>query len=207
MTREIPSPLRAAAGLAATALDEARRLPERLASLPVLALSTAMQTSMKVQQHYAELVGRGDQLLSDLSRGEERPSWARFDEDESGEGDYPPAATDVRWSYGEEDSYGEKDSYGEEDLEVPGSDAIPADGDGAGDGANPAGADAEAAPVPDGPPQLPTYSGLSLAQLRGRLRSLTAVDVQALIEYEEAHANRAPFLTMLHNRLARLAHG
>lgn len=195
MTREIPSPLRAAAGLAATALDEARRLPERLASLPVLALSTAMQTSMKVQQHYAELVGRGDQLLSDLSRGEERPSWARFDEDESGEGDYPPAATDVRWS------------YGEEDLEVPGSEAIPADGDGAGDGANPAGADAEAAPVPDGPPQLPTYSGLSLAQLRGRLRSLTAVDVQALIEYEEAHANRAPFLTMLHNRLARLAHG
>jgi hypothetical protein len=82
MTREIPGPLRAAAGLAAVAVDEARRLPNRLASLPVLAVGAAMQASMRAQQRYAELLGRGDQVLSHLREPDEQPPWARFDEDE-----------------------------------------------------------------------------------------------------------------------------
>jgi hypothetical protein len=84
MSFSIPMPLRAAAGLAATAIDEARRLPDRLVGLPVLAVSTALQVSLKAQQRYVELVARGDQLLEQLrGQQESAPAWARFDDEES----------------------------------------------------------------------------------------------------------------------------
>lgn len=81
----IPTPIRAVLGLAATAVDEARKLPETLpqavTSVPLMAVSTAMQASMKVQQHLAMLAARGDEVLSQL-RGSsaEPPSWATFDD-------------------------------------------------------------------------------------------------------------------------------
>jgi hypothetical protein len=81
MAREIPEVVRAAAGLAATVLDEARRLPETLPGLPVRILGLAMQQAMKVQQQYAGLVARGDELFTGL-RGEDEPGLATFDDDE-----------------------------------------------------------------------------------------------------------------------------
>jgi hypothetical protein len=81
MAREIPEAVRAAAGLAATVLDEARRLPETLPGLPVRVLGLAMQLSMKLQQQYAGLVARGDELFTGL-RGEDEPGLATFDDDE-----------------------------------------------------------------------------------------------------------------------------
>lgn len=80
MSREIPEVVRAAAGLAATVLDEARKLPETLPGLPVRVIGLAMQQAMKVQQHYAGLVARGDELFTGL-RGEDEPGLATFDED------------------------------------------------------------------------------------------------------------------------------
>ena len=83
---KIPTPIRAALGLAATAVDEARKLPETLpqavTTVPVMAVSSAMQASLKVQQHIATLAARGDEVLSQL-RGSsaEPPSWATFDDD------------------------------------------------------------------------------------------------------------------------------
>ena len=47
MAREIPELVRAAAGLAATVLDEARKLPETLPGLPVRIIGMAMQHAMK----------------------------------------------------------------------------------------------------------------------------------------------------------------
>jgi hypothetical protein len=88
MAREIPEPVRAAAGLAATLLDEARKLPETLPGLPVRAIGLAMQTALKVQQEYSGLVARGDELLTGL-RGEDEPGLATFDDDD--EDDLPPA--------------------------------------------------------------------------------------------------------------------
>jgi hypothetical protein len=81
MAREIPVLVRAAAGLAATALDEARKLPETLPGLPVRIIGVAMQHAMKVQQHYAGLVARGDELFTGL-RGENEPGLATFDDEE-----------------------------------------------------------------------------------------------------------------------------
>jgi hypothetical protein len=81
MPREIPEVVRAAAGLAATVVDEARKLPETLPGLPVRVIGLAMQQAMKVQQQYAGLVARGDELFTGL-RGEDEPGLATFDDDE-----------------------------------------------------------------------------------------------------------------------------
>ena len=90
MAREIPEVVRAAAGLAATVLDEARKLPETLPGLPVRVIGLAMQQAMRVQQHYAGLVARGDELFTGL-RGEDEPGMATFDDEieESGNGAAP----------------------------------------------------------------------------------------------------------------------
>ena len=81
MSREIPEPVRAAAGLAATVLDEVRKLPETLPGLPVRAIGLAMQAALKLQQEYAGLVARGDELFTGF-RGEHEPGLATFDDDE-----------------------------------------------------------------------------------------------------------------------------
>ncbi len=80
MAREIPEPVRAAAGLAATLLDEARKLPSTLPALPVRALGLVMQTSLKLQQEYSGLVARGDEVFTGL-RGDAEPGLATFDDD------------------------------------------------------------------------------------------------------------------------------
>lgn len=90
----LPTPIRAALGLAATAVDEARKLPETVphvvSSVPILAVSTAMQASLRLQQHLAMLTARGDAVLSQL-RGStpEPPSWATFDESPENGADDP----------------------------------------------------------------------------------------------------------------------
>lgn len=138
----IPTPLRAVAGLAAATIDEAKRLPNRLVGLPVLAVSTALQTSLKVQQHYADLVIRGDELLAQL-RPEPAapPEWATFDD--------------------------EPDDLVTAEIVAP----------------------------------ISGYDELSVPQLRARLRSLSETELAELLEYERTHLARAPYLTMLANRL------
>jgi hypothetical protein len=81
MSREIPEPVRAAAGLAATVLDEVKKLPETLPGIPVRAVGLAMQAALKLQQEYAGLVARGDELFTGI-RGENEPGMATFDDDD-----------------------------------------------------------------------------------------------------------------------------
>src|SRR4051794_17732404 len=80
MSREIPELVRAAAGLAATVLDEARKLPETLPGLPVRVIGFALQKAMWLQQQYSGLVARGDELFTG-TRGDDEPGLATFDED------------------------------------------------------------------------------------------------------------------------------
>ena len=47
------------------------------------------------------------------------------------------------------------------------------------------------------------YRALTLAQLRARLPSLAVTDLEALLAYEEATKARAPFQTLLANRITR----
>lgn len=81
--KPLPLGVRVAAGLAATALEQARKLPQQLAGLPLTVVSEAMQLSMRVQQQVTELAIKGDDVLSGLRPAEEEPAWATFDEDET----------------------------------------------------------------------------------------------------------------------------
>ena len=77
---QLPMPFRAAVGLVAAALDEAKNLPDKAIELPMLAVSTALQLSLRAQQRYAYLAARGDELLNRREPTDEPPEWAVFDE-------------------------------------------------------------------------------------------------------------------------------
>jgi hypothetical protein len=85
---QLPGPVRAVVGLIAVAADEARHLPDRAIELPMLAVSSALQMSLRAQQRYARLAARGDDVLNRRTPTDEPPPWAKFDE--------PLADDDVR---------------------------------------------------------------------------------------------------------------
>ncbi|MEO6885114.1 MAG: hypothetical protein ABI232_02350 [Jatrophihabitantaceae bacterium] len=76
----LPSPFRAAIGLAAQALQDAKHLPDKAIELPMLAVSTALQLSLRAQQRYAQLAARGDDVLNHRPTTDEPPPWATFDD-------------------------------------------------------------------------------------------------------------------------------
>ncbi|MDT7686393.1 MAG: hypothetical protein QOG57_6703 [Pseudonocardiales bacterium] len=80
--KPLPMPIRIAAGLVATALEEVQELPRKLTEMPVTAVSGALQASMRLQQRITELAIKGDRALGALRPVPETPAWARFDEDE-----------------------------------------------------------------------------------------------------------------------------
>lgn len=78
-----PYPARVVAGLVATTLEETRKLPTRVITLPMTAVSRGLQAGMRFQQNIAELAIKGDELLAPLfDKADEQPEWARFDEDD-----------------------------------------------------------------------------------------------------------------------------
>src|SRR4051794_23239452 len=77
---QFPGPVRAVVGLLASAADEAKHLPDRAIELPMLAVSTALQVSLRAQQRYARLAARGDDVLNRRPPGDEPPEWATFDD-------------------------------------------------------------------------------------------------------------------------------
>jgi hypothetical protein len=85
---QLPGPVRAVVGLLASAADEAKHLPDRAIELPMLAVSSALQMSLRAQQRYARLAARGDDVINRRTPGAEPPPWATFDE--------PVSADDVR---------------------------------------------------------------------------------------------------------------
>ena len=52
---------------------------------------------------------------------------------------------------------------------------------------------------------LPDYDHMTLGSLRGRMRSLSVDQLVQIRAYEKAHADRLPIVTMLDNRIAKLA--
>jgi hypothetical protein len=208
----LPLPVRVAAGLVASAVEQARDLPRLAVEFPVTAVSQALQASMRVQQKVTELAIKGDRAIGALRPVEERPAWATFDdEDVSSNG--ASTVTELRPTR-------------EPEPEAPaGSDAdaaVDADGDADGDTAVETAAETTAAaaagetsggPAPTGesdaagPNVLPGYAELTIPQLRGRLRFLSADELRSLLEWETAHGNRPPFVTMLSNRITTVTEG
>lgn len=187
----LPFPVRVAAGLVVTAVEEARDLPRTVAGLPITAVSRVLQLGMRAQQVVTELAIKGDSALDGMRPVEEAPSWARFDDD-------LPESLPTGY-----DSYRSDDL--DEDVEDVEADEPPA-GPRRVNGHAPAlgvvgEPGATASVTPDA---LPGYETMTIAQLRGKLRALSIEQVDELLEWERAHADRPPFVTMLSNRIATL---
>jgi hypothetical protein len=54
---------------------------------------------------------------------------------------------------------------------------------------------------------LPDYDHLPLGGLTSRIRTLDQAGVQAVLDYERAHGDRVPVVTVLESRLAELRDG
>ena len=86
-----PYGIRLLVGVAVTALEETRRLPQTIIMYPMTVASTVAQIVMKMQQDLAGLAIRGDAALETFfPPKDEKPDWATFDEDLP-EQDPPPA--------------------------------------------------------------------------------------------------------------------
>lgn len=208
--KSLPLPIRVAAGLAVTAVEQARTLPAKIAGLPVTVASQALQVSMRVQQQVTELAIRGDEVLSSFRPVEDEPEWATFDEDVQDDSfDLgKPAPFESAFDRVDDDAdrrnghhtvsaetFATPDPWAQEEQAIAEE------------------ADAHAADTLDDDelvsqggdrplPKAAGYDELSLPQLRARLRRFTADELAELLDYERAHGNRPSFVGMLTRRIA-----
>lgn len=196
--KSLPLPIRVAAGLAVTAVEQARTLPAKIAGLPVTVASQALQVSMRVQQQVTELAIRGDEVLAGLSPVEDTPEWATFDEDvDDDRFDFSkPAPFESAFDRAEDEeerrnghhtasveTFATPDPWTQEEQAIA--------------------EETEAHDSDDRPlPEATGYDDLSLPQLRARLRRFTAGELAELLEYERTHGNRPSFVGMLTRRIA-----
>lgn len=190
-----PYAARVAAGVVVTVLEETRKLPTSAITLPMTAVSQTLQTLMRFQQQIAEMAIKGDDVFDALlGHNEEEPEWATFDEDD---GLAPPSASTLDPS---DDSDGSDDSDDSGESAAPGRFALYSSApDIDTDDVQPA----STTPSDDVPEivELLDYDDLTLAQLRAKLKTVGLSELQDLAAYERSHRSRAPFLTMLDNRV------
>ncbi|EHB50041.1 hypothetical protein MycrhDRAFT_5428 [Mycolicibacterium rhodesiae JS60] len=176
-----PYGVRLLVGAAVTALEETRKLPQTILMYPMTVASNIAHIVMKVQQDLADLVIKGDSALENIfPPKDEQPEWATFDEDEADDG---PVLDGERLTEGRFALYTVTDGV-ETKAEARGPAAT------------------TTATAPEIVEEL-DYESLTLAQLRARLQSLSVADLEALLAYEETSKARAPFQTLLANRITR----
>lgn len=222
--KPFPLPLRVAAGLAVSTAERVRELPRQLAGLPVTVVSQVLQASMRVQQHVTELAIKGDNALSSLRPVEDAPSWATFDEDLPDVAPPRPNLTpvaDVPEPRSEINGHIPSAAELEAELGDPWADEERALAEDHADGENDAPEDTKPKPgtpkidkkdksdIPrtsaggyDGPAGLTGYDQLTLPQLRARLRQLSIPQLETILDYERANADRSSFTGMLSRRIA-----
>ncbi|CPR09116.1 hypothetical protein BN971_01446 [Mycobacterium bohemicum DSM 44277] len=188
-----PYGVRLLVGAATVAVEETLRLPKTILMYPMTLASQAAHIVMVFQQNLAELVNKGDSTLESIfPPKDEQPEWATFDEDlPDAEAAAIPAALAEdgdRLTEGRFALYSVADAA--EALNAP---ATPA---------RKARKAAAQAPEPEVVAEL-DYPNLTLAQLRARLQSLSVDELEALLAYEQATKARAPFQTLLANRITR----
>jgi hypothetical protein len=196
-----PYGVRLLVGAATLAVEETIKLPKTILMYPMTLASQAAHIVMRFQQNLAELVIKGDATLESIfPPKEEQPEWATFDEDLV-DGDEEAPGPDVDVVDTERRAEGRFALYSPSDTS-----------------AGSAAADPPTRPVsvkhakkPADKPTVPApavaceldYEALTLAQLRARLQTLDVDELEALLAYEEATKARAPFQTLLANRITR----
>jgi hypothetical protein len=185
-----PYGVRLLVGAATIAVEETLRLPKTILMYPMTLASTAAHVVMRFQQNVAELVIKGDSTLEHIFPPKDgQPEWATFDEDLPGDDsdeDGPAPDLDRR-------TEGRFALYTSADAATGPSDSW------ARSAATPA---KKSVSAPDVVEEL-DYDQLTLAQLRARLQTLDLDELEALLAYEEATKGRAPFQTLLANRITR----
>jgi hypothetical protein len=183
-----PYGIRLLVGAAATVIEETRKLPQTILMYPMTLVSQAAHLIMRWQQNVADLVIKGDETLDTLfPPKDEQPEWATFDEDidEAEAARVTPLKSD-------------------RDRRAEGRFALYS-----ADPPEPATATKKMGgkkTATTEPPDIVIeldYDELTLAQLRARLQSLGVADLDALLAYEGATKARAPFQTLLANRITR----
>lgn len=188
-----PYGVRLLIGAAVTALEETRRLPQTVVTYPMTVVSQLAQMVMKMQQDVADLVIRGDETLEQLfPPKDEHPGWATFDEDDAAIDD------DAEDDSLDADLDGDAPRNGERLTE--GRFALYSTGEPEPRDEKPVTKVAATAP---GIVAELDYETLTLAQLRARLPQLRLTDLEALLDYEGSTKSRAPFQTLLANRITR----
>ncbi|MFK0245138.1 lipid droplet-associated protein [Amycolatopsis azurea] len=209
--KPLPLPLRVAAGLAVTTAERVRELPKQLTGLPVTVVSQVLQFSMRVQQHVTELAIKGDDALSGLRPVEDAPSWATFDED------LPPDLGERRYERDScviplhEDTENPEvpepraETNGHlQDLEALAEDPWAEEERALAEDHPDGEFDSSAAPVDANPAGLEDYDTLTLPQLRARLRRFDLAQLEELLTYERANADRPSFVGMLARRIGNV---
>lgn len=192
-----PFGVRLLVGAATVAVEETLKLPQTILTYPMTLASQAAHAVMRWQQGVAELVNKGDTTLESLfPPKDEQPEWATFDDDlEDGvdgsaatfDDDDTGPRTEGRFALY---SFSDSREDGEGAATPPVENNAPS-----------AAADSNV-PTPDLVDEL-DYGSLTLAQLRARLASLSLDELETLLAYEEATKARAPFQTLLANRITR----
>jgi hypothetical protein len=234
MATAVPKNVAAALGLVPTVLGEVRRLPTKAVQLPVIAVGTALSGLDAVRREYDELAERGEKLLARLrgtsfdeleDRVEDRlagtPVAKLYDRAEDALERVFETSKDNAKQAVEADADLAKDRA---EANAAVQQALPVE-------------EPEPAPAPTGRIDsaatsevveqvdkiaanvldkldgdayelpLPDYDGMTLGALRGRLRSLDMQQLVVLRDYEKSKAHRLPVITMLDNRIAKLANG
>lgn len=222
-----PYPARIAAGLLVTAIEETKKIPALVVTFPMTAVSQTLQAGMRMQQSIAGLAIKGDAALELLfDRPSEQPEWARFDDDDDtldAEADRTPiesAPTLSRPAAAKRSPA--KKSAPKKSGQAPAEHPVITNADAATPDPS-AGRFAlystppEALTSTDGSADRPVastngtvpeiveyleYDNLTLAQLRAKLRSVSLPELEELVAYEQATKSRAPFVTMIDNRIA-----
>lgn len=186
-----PYGVRLLVGAAVTAIEETRKLPQTILMYPMTIASQIAQLVMKMQQDVAVLVIKGDETLESIfPPKDEQPEWATFDDDltdsdQSGDGDVVelPVRDGERLTEGRFALFS-----GDQDANMT---SAPTE---------------ETSSTPPDAPEIVAeidYASLTLAQLRARLTSLRLPDLEALLAFEESTKARAPYQTLLANRITR----
>ncbi len=168
------------------------KLPHTILTYPMTLASQMAQLVMKMQQDVADLVIKGDSTLENFfPPKDEQPEWATFDEDQDDsaavDGTNPAGDDGVAGTEGPRRTEGRFALYST-DTEPSVEDPKPVRG--------------VIANVPDVAVEI-DYDSLTLAQVRARLQSLSVNELEELLAYEETGKARAPFQTLLANRITR----
>jgi hypothetical protein len=203
--KTVPTPVAAAIGIVPTVLDGLKNLPGKAVQIPVLAVSSALTSLETARREYEELVTRGEALVSKLRGGsvdeledrveaflEGTPAAAAYAEVEDAVEDAVAKVTELldRAADKKPKPVPHETAATPEVVEVV--EAV---------------SESVTAPEITAHAELPLadYDHMTLGSLRGRIRSLTVPELVQVRDYEKSHAHRLPVVTLLDNRIAKLA--